>query len=106
MGPAGLVNAVIQCESRTASGMLPVQTRQQRFLRKSNVSCTGEQQEGGRSSVELTRIKKKTKQMPEMCLMATAALWESITGVLKREGEMERWYFTALERAAGGSVCQ
>lgn len=106
MGPTGLVNAIIQCESRAASGVLPVQTRQQHFLCKSNFSCAGEQQEGGRSSVELTCIKKKTKQVPEMCMMATAALWVSILGVLEREGEMERWYFTVLERAAGGSVCQ
>lgn len=44
--------------------------------------------------------------MPEMCVMATAALWVSILGVLEREGEMKRWNFTVLERAAGGSVCQ
>lgn len=96
----------IHCEHRTASAGLPVQTTRQCFFCKSNVSCTRKEQKGESSNVVLAHIKTKTEQANAQDAQQQPPGWAS-QGSWKGKGKwMERRYFSFLERAAGGSVCQ
>lgn len=89
MCPAALVNAVVQCEGRTASGGLT-------FKQLHDVSCARlmspaqkKKQKGGRSSIALTHNNNLKKPlMPEMSMMAIAAFWLNIPEKGKMNGEM------------------